>query len=74
MELGLDETDVCDFLADIRQSDFRERMISTVTGEFLYVFVSSIEDIDIYSKILIRENCVVISFHEDEKKGGKNEN
>ena len=67
LELGLDETDVCEVLAELNESDFRSRIISTVTRECLYVFAPSVAGIEIYLKVVIRAHCVVISFHEDLK-------
>ncbi|MBI2519580.1 MAG: type II toxin-antitoxin system MqsR family toxin [Bdellovibrio sp.] len=67
LELGLDETDVCEILAGLRASDFRERIVSAVTREYLYVFTPNVFGVEIYLKVVVRENCVVISFHEDLK-------
>jgi hypothetical protein len=37
--LGLDESDACDLLQQLRAPDFRERFASETTGEGMYVFV-----------------------------------
>lgn len=67
LEMGLDETDVCEILAGLKTVDFKTRITSTITQEFLYVFTLRIADTDIYVKIALRANCIVISFHEDFK-------
>ena len=65
LELSLDETDICEILAGLHESDFRSRIISTITQEYLYVFSPKVADVEMYLKVVIRVNCVVISFHED---------
>ena len=65
LELGLDETDICEILAGLKESDFRSRIASTITQEYLYVFSPKVADVEIYLKVIVRTNCVVISFHED---------
>lgn len=67
LDLGLDETDVCEMLCGIQEQDFRERIISSVTGECLYVFSPNVAGVVVYLKVVLRSNCVVISFHEDVK-------
>jgi hypothetical protein len=67
LDLGLDETDVCEILTELTEGDFRSRVVSPVTLEYLYVFASKVADIEIYLKVVVRSNCVVISFHEDLK-------
>lgn len=34
--------------------------------EWLYVFKVDVHGLTLYIKVAIRENCVVISFHEDQ--------
>lgn len=67
LELGLDETDACEILEGLKNSDFRSRIVSTITPEYLYVFVPKVAGVEIYLKVVLRANCVVISFHEDRK-------
>ena len=69
LELGFDETDVCEILAGLQESDFRSRVVSTITQEYLYIFALHVADIEIYLKVAVRAHCVVISFHEDVKDG-----
>lgn len=67
LELGLDETDVCGILAELNERDFRSRIVSAVTLEYLYIFVPKVAGMEIYLKVVVRAHCVVISFHEDYK-------
>lgn len=67
LELGLDESDVCQILEDITEADFRNRIVSSGTHEYLYIFAPLVAGVEVYLKIVIRASCVVISFHEDIK-------
>lgn len=64
--LGLDFDDVCDVLSSLEKDDFQERLISHTTQEWLYVFKPEVGGTVLYVKLLLRNDCVVISFHEDE--------
>jgi hypothetical protein len=37
-----------------------------VTGKWMYVFKLHVEMTVIYVKVILRSNCVVVSFHADE--------
>jgi len=63
---GLDEQDVSDLLMELRGQDFAARLVSAKTGEWLYVFKPVMAGATLYVKLVIREECVVVSFHEDE--------
>lgn len=65
MDLGLDEMDVCGILSDLKESDFKDRKLSTITGEYLYIFTPKVERVKIYLKVILRNSCIVVSFHED---------
>lgn len=65
LDLELDETDVCEVLKNLHEGDFRNRVASTVTREYLYIFAPTIASVEVYLKVVIRDHCVVISFHED---------
>ena len=67
IDLGLNAMDVCNILEELNESDFAEVITSVITGEKLYVFIPNVAGIEIYMKLVIRQNCVVISFHEDQK-------
>jgi hypothetical protein len=47
-------------------NDVVGRLVSNRTGEWMYVFNPSIGGTDLYVKVVLRRNCVVISFHEQE--------
>ena len=65
-QLGLDEEDACEVLAGLRAADSTERRKSAKTGEWMYVFKPKFGETVLYVKVLLRTNCVLISFHEDE--------
>jgi riboflavin synthase len=66
IELGLDEEDACNVLARLTAADSVGRRRSATTGEWMYVFKPQIAGMVLYVKLLLRTNCVLISFHEDE--------
>ncbi len=45
------------------------RLASETTGEWIYVFKPVVGGQIIYVKVVLREDCVVVSFHEDEGGG-----
>ncbi len=64
--MGLDEEDAGDVLANLAPSDLVERLVSKKTGEWMYVFKPSVGAVVVYVKVVLRSDCVVISFHEKE--------
>jgi hypothetical protein len=62
----IDEDDLLVILLGLRVQDLVQRIFSTATPEWLYVFKPQVHSLTLYLKVAIRENCVVISFHEDE--------
>jgi hypothetical protein len=66
LESGLDELDACDVLTRLKPQDFAGRIASAVTGELLYVFKPRVAGAVVYVKVLLRNKCVVVSFHEDQ--------
>ncbi len=66
LELGLDEEDVCDILANLTAEDSAGRLESAATGEWMYLFKPELSWTVLYVKLILRSNCVVVSFHEDE--------
>ena len=66
LDLGLAEQDACDVLSRLSARDFAQRVISSVTGEPMYVFQPHVAGVSLYIKIVLRQRCVVISFHERE--------
>lgn len=66
IELGLDEEDACRVLAKLAREDSAGRVASTPTGEWLYVFKPVVAGTVLYLKVILRNDCIVVSFHEDE--------
>jgi hypothetical protein len=66
LDMGLDEEDACDVLANLATSEFDERLRSKKTGEWMYVFKPEVGEVIVYLKVILRNDCVVISFHEEE--------
>ena len=66
LDLGLDAEDVINIVQGLELDDFSERVISEGTKEWLFVFKPVLAEMTIYLKVVIRDSCIVISFHEDE--------
>jgi hypothetical protein len=73
LDIGLDGEDACDVLGKLKASEFLERLRSRSTGEAMYVFRPDVGGSPIYVKMILRMNCVVISFHEDKDESDENE-
>jgi Motility quorum-sensing regulator, toxin of MqsA len=65
LDIGLDEGDACHVLANLAATDFVERFVSKKTGEWMYVFKPAIGVVVVYVKVILHNDCVVISFHEE---------
>jgi Motility quorum-sensing regulator, toxin of MqsA len=63
--LGLDEGDACNVLPNLAAGDFVERLVSKRTGEWMYVFKPTVGGAVVYVKVILHNDCVVISFHEE---------
>jgi hypothetical protein len=66
LELGMDEEDACDVLANLRAAHSAGRLVSATTGEWMYLFKPSVAGTICYVKVVVRNHCIVISFHGDE--------
>ena len=66
LDLGIDEEDACDVLANLTTDDSAGRLESAATGEWKYLFKPRLAGMVLYVKLIVRNDCVVISFHEDE--------
>ncbi len=64
LDVGLDEADACQVLRGLRASDSGGRLRSPGTGEWLYVFLPRVRGEALYIKVLVRSDCIIISFHE----------
>ncbi|SRR5712691_2043028 len=73
LEFGLDEQDACDVLANLSAEDSAGRLESASTGEWIYVFKPVLAGTVLYVKLVLRNDCIVVSFHEDEGGGHEEE-
>ncbi len=69
--LGLDALDASAVLANLATDDAAGRLRSSRTGEWMHVFKPAVAGDVIYLKLILRNDCIVVSFHEDE--GGRDE-
>lgn len=69
LEFGLDEQDACDVLARLATEDSAGRLQSAATGEWIYLFKPVLAETVLYVKLILRNDCIVVSFHEDEDEG-----
>jgi hypothetical protein len=65
LEFGLDPEDACELLASLTAEDSAGRIVSVATGEWLYVFKPELAGTVLYVKLIVRLDCIVVSFHED---------
>jgi len=66
--LGLDEIDGAAIVGDLTAQDFFRRLVSDVSGEWMYEFKPEVCGLLLYIKVVLREHCAVVSFHEDEEE------
>jgi|SRR6185436_16061397 len=64
--LRLDQEDGLEIIAGLADEDFASRLTSQATGEWMYVFKPSLGHACVYVKLVLRSNCIVVSFHEDQ--------
>jgi hypothetical protein len=65
LDLALDENDACDVLATLTPQDSAGRLMSEVTAEWMYLFKPSVAGTPCYLKVILRRDCIVVSFHEE---------
>jgi hypothetical protein len=70
---GLDVQDACDVLAALTGDDFVGRLESERTGEWMYAFKPVVAGTIVYLKLVLRSDCLVVSFHEDETEDDEEE-
>ncbi len=63
---GLDEEDARDVLARLTARDSAGRLASASTGEWMFLFKPALGGVALYLKLVLRDDCVVVSFHKDE--------
>ncbi len=67
LPLGMDEADACDLLATIAAGDSAGRLRSARTGEWMYLFTPQVGGTALYLKAIVRDDCIVVSFHAREE-------
>jgi len=65
LPLGISTEDAYRILENLTASECAGRLVSRETEEWLYVFKPRIAGIVLYVKVVLRTDCVVISFHEE---------
>jgi len=65
LEPPADIDDVVQVLLELRGPDWCQRLTSEVTGEAMHVFKPITVFGPLYVKVVVRGNCVVVSFHEE---------
>lgn len=65
LPLGISTEDAYHILENLTASECAGRLVSRETEEWLYVFKPRIGGIVLYVKVVLRADCVVISFHEE---------
>jgi len=68
--LGLDEDDCCEVLQNLSAADFADCIESEITGEWMYVFKPRVAGTGLYVKLILRIDCVIVSFHEEDTEDG----
>jgi hypothetical protein len=63
--LGLQREDFLEILTSLDSGDNPKRVRSRPAGEWLYVFRPAVAGLRLYVKTAIRQQCVVLSCHED---------
>jgi hypothetical protein len=64
--LGLHPDDALDVLRALTPADAFSRLPSEVTEEWMYVFKPILGAVVVYLKVILRNGCLVVSFHEDD--------
>lgn len=64
-DLGLDVDDALEVLTALSVGDSAERMRSERTREWIYIFKPRVAETVLYLKLILRADCVVVSFHEE---------
>jgi hypothetical protein len=63
---GLDEYDCCELLQNLSAVDCAGRIKSDITSEWMYVFKPRVAGTGLYVKLILRSDCVIVSFHEED--------
>ena len=65
LPLGISIEDAHHILENLTAGECAGRLVSREAEEWLYVFKPRIAEIVLYVKVVLRADCVVISFHEE---------
>jgi len=68
--LGMDADDCCEVLKNLSAANFADRIESEITGEWMYVFKPRVAGTGLYVKLILRSDCVFVSFHEEDTEDG----
>ena len=64
--LGCVREDVVSVLAELQVADYHDQIRSHHSGEPMYIFKPWLVEVVVYLKVVLRGDCVVVSFHEDQ--------
>jgi len=65
LPLGISIEDGHHVLENLTAGECTGRLVSRATDEWLFVFKPRIAEIVLYIKVVLRADCVVISFHQE---------
>src|SRR6266540_6200619 len=65
LPLGISTEDAHHIVENLTAGECAGRLVSREAEEWLYVFKPRIAEIVLYVKVVLRADCVVISFHEE---------
>jgi len=57
-------------LQNLSAPDFTDRIESEITGERMYIFKPRVAGAGLYVKLILRSDCVIVSFHEEDTEDG----
>lgn len=70
LDVEIDQEDVCEVLSSLKAGESAGRVLAEHTGEWMYVFKPALGGLVVYVKLILRNHCILISFHEDFKSDG----
>lgn len=65
LDFDFDLDDAAEVVSELTSDDFYSRIRSTFQNEWMYVFKPEVFDVILYVKLVIRDRCIVVSFHND---------
>lgn len=73
LEPSLDELDALAVIRTLSGNDSAGRLHSSATGEWMYVFKPEVGTKRLYVKLMLRDHCIVISFHGDTEESSNDD-